>query len=203
MIEQQVKRTLTELYHLGMDFRSLEAELIKNLHRLPEDMLADFEEAHLISMIFQYLGNEPFLSASGIPTSDRNRLYTLNTEMSDIEKMYTPFLKDMEQLMNQEMTFTDIVEDISNVDMEAGTGNRRLTFTCNGKKYNYDVKTNHDWFDTAVFEYIGKLVRESETGKSLYITTDAWGTCILFYETEEWSGQFNKGFGEDFKLTRL
>ena len=76
-----------------------------------------------------------------------------------------------------------------------------MRFVCNGTVYEYNVNVYYDWFDTELLTFMGRVVREQNTGSRLYVTGDGYQECILFYQTEIWARNFEKLF--HVRLERL
>ena len=93
-------------------------------------------------------------------------------------------------LSHGELVITDIEEVFSTEVFEAGEGIQPVSFTCNGTVYRYEAKVHNDWFDTGILTFMEKVIKEQNTGSHLYVTSDGYQECIVFYRTKEWAQQF-------------
>lgn len=187
--------SLKKLEILGIDAVNAESTLIKTILSMPADMLGDMEEKEILGLILDNLGMGVRDEETGALFCVSGQIYTFDMEVSDIERMYTDFLEGLSKLVKDDFTFTDIEEDVSNVDFASGTGVQTIRFRCNHKACQYDAKAEYDWFDTGMLAYANQVIRECGTGKCLYVTSDGWQNCILFYQTGEWARHFQELFG--------
>lgn len=115
-------------------------------------------------------------------------------EVFNTSSMYTMFLQGIQAITNEDLNITDIKEDCSKVDFEMGCGTQTIQFQCNGKPYQYNASVNYDWFDTGMLSFMNQVIKEQNTGKSLYAASEGQD-CILLYQTKEWSKQFQELMG--------
>lgn len=187
--------SLKKLEILGIDAVNAESTLIKTILSMPADMLGDMEEKEILGLILDNLGMGVRDEETDALFCVSGQIYTFDMEVSDIERMYTDFLEGLSKLVKDDFTFTDIEEDVSNVDFASDTGVQTIRFRCNHKACRYDAKAEYDWFDTGMLAYVNQVIRECGTGKCLYVTSDGWQNCILFYQTGEWARRFQELFG--------
>lgn len=187
--------SLKKLKYLGIDAVIAENALVKSILSMPADMLEDMEEKEILGLLLDNL-------AIGIRDEETDTLfcmseqiYSFDMEGSEMEQMYTCFIEEISGILKEDFSFTDIEEDISRVDFESGTGIQTIRFQCNGKICRYDANVEYDWFDTGMITYMNQVIKEGNTGKYLYVTSDGWQNCILFYQTEEWAQHFQELLG--------
>ncbi len=187
--------SLEKLKALGIDAVIAENALVKSVLSMPADMLEDMEEKEILGLLLDNL-------AIGIREKETDELfcmsgqiYSFDMEGFGIEEMYTSFIEGLSKIVKDDFIFTDIEEDASRVDFESGTGIQTIRFQCNEKVCRYDANVEYDWFDTGMLTYMNQVIKECNTGKCLYVTSDGWQNCILFYQTEEWAQHFQELLG--------
>ncbi len=57
------------------------------------------------------------------------------------------------------------------------------------------VDSVYDWFDAGITALLNQVLEEKRTGKYLFLCSDSWQNCIVFYETAEWARRFNETIG--------
>jgi hypothetical protein len=184
-IKIYAQKCLRNLQILGIDATEKEQDLIDGIMGMPYDMLEDFEEFHINGLLLD--------SISYCGYSDK--IYSFDTEVADIENMYSTFLEQIAKLTKGDIAFSQITESLDNAALETGEGVHTIQFQCNQKEYIYRAKAYYDWFDTKVFSFINQVIAEQKTGKYLFVCSDGWQNCVVFYETEEWAQRFNETIG--------
>ncbi|MBD5533462.1 MAG: hypothetical protein HDQ98_14900 [Lachnospiraceae bacterium] len=177
------------------------SEIIKGILNMPEEVIEAMEESQLTGMLLSHIGHGKydFTDWSWSPLSDQ--VYSFDMEVFNTSSMYTIFLQGIQAITNNDLNITDVSEDCSKVDFEEGCGTQTVQFRCNSKSYQYNASANYDWFDTGMLSFMNQVVKEQNTGKSLYAASDGYQGCILFYQTKEWSEQFHELMG--FSLDSL
>lgn len=196
-VENVITDNIKKLKTLGITIpKELDiSEIINGFLNMPEEILEDMNESQLIGMLLSNIGHGKFdyTDWSWEPISDQ--IYSFDMEVFNTSCMYTTFLQGVRAITNDDLNITDISEDCSKVDFENGCGTQTIQFKCNGKSYQYDASVNYDWFDAGMLSFMNRIVEEQNTGKSLYAASDGYQECILFYQTKEWSGQFQELMG--------
>lgn len=169
---------------------------INNILQMPSDMLNDFEESQILGLVLDNIGMAEYNIENKEYKLFSNSVYSFDTEIMDIDIMYTIFLNFINNLSNNELEVTDISEDNDNMNYEEGTGVKIVSFKLNNDEYKYEAKVQYDWFDIDIISYINKILLENNFKKFLYVASDGWQNCILFYNTEEWAEKFNEIFTE-------
>lgn len=166
------------------------SEITKGILSMPEEVLEAMEESQIIGMLLAHIGHGryDFTDWSWEPLS--NQVYSFDAEAFDCSSMYTMFLQGVQAIIGDDISITDIIEDCSKVDFENGSGTQTIRFQCNGKPYQYDAAVNYDWFDTGMLYFMNQTIEEQNTGKSLYVASDGYQGCVLFYQTKEWNERF-------------
>ena len=169
--------------------------IINNILKMPSDMLSDMEKDQILGLVLDNIGRAEYNIENKEYKLLSKNVYSFDTEIMDIDTMYTIFLNFINKLSNNELKITDIIED-NNIDHEQGTGEKIISFKMNNKEYKYVAYTKNDWFDIKIIGYINKILQENKSQKFLYTSSDGWQNCILFYNTEEWAKKFNNNFTE-------
>ena len=169
---------------------------INDILKMPSDMLNDMEKYQILGLVLDNIGRAEYNIENKEYKLFSNNVYSFDTEVMDIDMMYTIFLNFVNKLSNDELKITDILEDNNNIDYEQGTGEKIVSFKLNSKEYKYIAKVKNDWFDMEMIGYINKILQENNCKKFLYVSSDGWQNCILFYNTEEWAEKFNSNFTE-------
>lgn len=126
---------------------------------------------------------------------DKNGVYTFDVEVFNLEKIYTFFLQGVSALGDGELNFTNIQEDLSDVNWENGTGTRSVTFDWNGETYTLEAENMGDWFDLSVADQLNQIIISKGGEKRLYFTSDGYQECIIFYRDEAWAKSFEEKTG--------
>lgn len=122
-------------------------------------------------------------------------VYAFDIEVFNLPEMYTDFLAGVSFIGNGELNFTNIVEDLSNVNEEKGTGYRTISFDWNDERFTIQTKEMNDWFDLNFANQLNKIIIEHSTGKQLYFADDGYQFVIVFYRDTNWANDFTKRTG--------
>lgn len=185
----EIAETLKELGIEGITDEMV-AELEANSAQMPPEILFN-KTATLLSSAG--IGNFDYETWDWTPSS--NSVYCFDVEIFNLEKMYTFFLQGVAAIGKGELDFTNIKEDLSEVDWEAGTGKRSVTFDWNEKTYTIEAEDMGDWFDMKVADELSKIIEAQGGSKKLYFTTDGYQACIIFYCDEAWAETFREKTG--------
>ena len=193
---QQDKRSYAEiardLQDLGIG--GITDELVQSLEeqsaQLPEGAIFS-KTANLLSVV----GMGTFGPELSSWTPARNGVYSFDMEVYDEGKIYTYFLEGVAALGEGELEFTNITEDLSRMDREAGTGPRSVSFDWNGTRYTMEMTAQQDWFDVAAARQLSKIVQEAGGDKQLYFVGDGYQSCMVFYRDAAWAREFQQKTG--------
>lgn len=116
--------------------------------------------------------------------------YWLDFEGWDIAADYIQILKGVAAMSDGELEFTDMKEDIYDVDWEKGTGTIDVTFKCNGNTYKFEANVMNDWIDADFIGYINEVLDDEGYTKNLYACYDGGQGNVLFYRDEAWADKF-------------
>ncbi len=196
-IQNYIENTLEKLNLLNIiDTEQEKQNTINDILQMPSDMLNDMENSQIVGLVLDNIGRSEYNVENKEYKLFSNNVFSFDTEVIDIDMMYTIFLNFVNKLSNEELRITDIIEDNSNINYEQGIGEKIVSFKLNSKEYKYIAKVQNDWFDMEIIGYINKILQENNSNKFLYFTSDGWQNCILFYNTEKWAEKFNSYFTE-------
>lgn len=176
-IHNYIGKCMQDLKELGIDVTAQEEELENRIMQMPSNMLADMEKEYIAGWLFDNM--------------ESPQVYSFNLEQDAPGDMYRPFLERIEALTKGDLVFLDIREVVGEETFETGKGDCMLSFSCNGKSYEYILRFQYDWFDTEILSALNCILEEEQPEKALYAGSDGWQNCILFYDTEEWAERFN------------
>ena len=116
-------------------------------------------------------------------TPSTSGVYWFDTEVMNLESIYSDFLRGVDA-MDETLTFSNIAEDYSAVDMESGLGIVTFSFDYLGQTYTLNAQYEYDWFDTNILYHMGLILNDDSDPKNLWYTFDGQGV-LLFYDTRE------------------
>lgn len=129
----------------------------------------------------------------------RSGIYWSDMEVMYVDTMYTDLLNGI-AAMDDELQITDIREDYSGVNMDAGTGSVSVSFTLNGQPETLSARYCYDWIDTDILRQIGNLLAEDTLEQDLFLAFDNGQGFFLYYGLPENIGQLNRKTGLDFMI---
>lgn len=182
---------IASLKELGIDATALEDRLTKRLTELPGEFTASMEQKEIIGMILTEYDWET--------DSEPKMFFTFDMECMDVDHMYTNFLNSIAEIAGDDLIITDIIEDTSKVDYDSGRGTQTISFQCNGKSCQYAASVYNDWFDEGMLTYMNDVISEQNTGKNLYVTSDSYQECIVFYQTKEWAKSYRSSLNVELR----
>jgi hypothetical protein len=165
--------------------------LIENYESIP----AEYRDGIDLTLQLLYAigcGDHIFDSGKWKPTS--HKVYAFDTEVFDMNRMYTNFLMGVEAINRGEFSITDVQEDVSQADWDTDTGTQTIRFSYNTHPYAYAAKFYGDWLDMGVVAFMNGVFEAEGTPKRLYCCGDQ--IQILFYDTPEWAARFEEVTGE-------
>ncbi len=110
-------------------------------------------------------------------------VYYVEAEVVNVDSIYTDFLTGL-SAMHPELNFTNISEDYSAADLEAGTGTVAISFEWNGSVYELEALYDYDWFDFDILSEVSAIIAAGGHDHQLYGYYDMYG-CLLYYGNEE------------------
>lgn len=128
-------------------------------------------------------------------TPGTNGVYWFDMEFLSVDCMYTDFLRGIMALCPEELDFTEIHTDLSEVNPEEGSGIQTLTFHWNGKEHTLKAMVEYDWFDYRAADRLARIIQRENTGKELYFAYDYGQGLLVFYADEVWAKEFQETTG--------
>ena len=119
-----------------------------------------------------------------------------DTEVFELEGMYTDFLKAVDTLSGGELDISRIEEDNSGVDWDKGSGRKNVSFTVMGADCDFSAAFEGDWMNVDIVKCVNDKLEDLGAGKRLLACFDGYQGIILFYNTPEWCESFNAAFPE-------
>jgi hypothetical protein len=181
-----------ELIDIDENYRKV---IINNICNIPNDVLQDMERKELCGLILSNIGSGVFNYETGEWKPSSNTIYAFDMEAFQIDRMYTLFLEGVSSIVSKDISIIPIAEDINEVDYEMGSGIQRIRFLCNSEMYQYDAAVEDDWFDSGMIAYMNEVLKKQNNGKQLWVTSDGYQACILFYNTKEWADNYAECMG--------
>lgn len=182
---------IASLKKLGIDATTLEDRLTKRLAEMPGEITASMNQQEIIGMILMEYDRET--------DNEAKMFFTFDMECMDLDHMYTNFLNSIAEIVGDDLIITNIIEDTSKVDYDSGSGTQTISFHCNGKSYQYAASVYNDWFDVGMLTFMNDVISEQDTGKNLYVTSDGYQECIVFYQTKEWSKSYRSSLDVELR----
>lgn len=193
----EIAETLREL-----DIDGVSDELVKELDKsydsIPQEVLMDLmemEQPNKTAMLLTAVGSGTYDYENWTWTPGSRSVYAFDVEVMDISHMYTNFLKGVSAIGGGELEFTNVAEDMSQVDEENGTGKRIVTFDWRGERSTLEAEENQDWFDVKVADGLNEIIMAKGGSKKLYFASDGYQECIIFYCDQEWADKFQTKTG--------
>ncbi len=77
----------------------------------------------------------------------------------------------------------------------AGSGVQVLRFRCNGNPYEFRAEAYYDWMDMRVVDFMNGVLETEQAEKRLWVSSDGYQGCIIFFNTKEWAKEFRRIMG--------
>ena len=193
--EIMVHENIIKLKEFGIDATSVEGQISESISSFPSEVYEAMDREQIGGMLLAQIAWLLYDNGEAKQPAQARQFFTFDVECMDPDNMYTIFLNSLSEIAGEDLMITDIEEDTSEVDYESGSGVQTISFNCNGKSYQYDAISYYDWFDVGMLTYMNKVISEQDTGKNLYVTSDGYQECIVFYQTKDWATRFNKSLG--------
>lgn len=185
MKEEHIKSCLEKLDLLGITVDEKEQEeIINNINLLPKEILCNLENSQIIGLVLDNIGEW------------RHFVYSFDLEIFDTSTMYTKFLNNINLFTNNVLKIEVIKEKTSNADCDDCNRKQIIEFKILNEQYTFAAKVNYDWFDISIISSINKIIEQNGLNKYLFVTSDGWQNCIVFYNTDEWAEKYNESFSE-------
>ena len=163
------------------------------------DYYEDTESNTKIIDLLYWEGTGIYDSETGEWTPSASGIFWFDMEVWNAGAIYSDFFRGL-RAMHPELNFTNLQEDYSRVDMEAGTGTVGLSFDLNGTHYEMDAAYYYDWFDEGILMQILRILRTDENSENLYFVNDGQAV-FLYYGSPGQVKQLERKTGLDFSDT--
>ncbi len=130
---------------------------------------------------------------AGIWTPSPSGVYWFDMEYMDVSRMYTDFLNGVAAL-DDTLTFSNITEDCSRVDLESGEGLVIVGFDYLGKHYEFAAKYDYGWFDVEILRELALILDSDADPENLWYSLDGQA-LYLYYGTAEQAELLKKKTG--------
>lgn len=161
--------------------------LQKEWDALPEEYRQYSDKTVDLLTVLGYGTYDPETWAWSPSSSD---VYAFDMEVLNVDSMYTDFLRGVAALGDGELDFTDLEENLDQVNWEQGTGKRTVSFTWNGESFRLNAEMVNDWFDVSVLDDLNGIIAPRRSGKQLYFAFDGGQMILVFYCDEAWADSF-------------
>lgn len=186
----------------GLGFTGIDDEIVKSLdenwyrYDYSEDGEPWDSEQYIDKtlMMLSAIGWGEYDYDSWAWTPSDSGVYCFDMEVFDIECAYTDFLRGVSAASCGHLQFDNVVEDLSGVNWESGSGTRKVTFDFGGQTYTVNVNEDYDWFDLSFADKINDIIMEYGSGR-LWFTSNGWQEIFVFYGDEAWANEFEEKTG--------
>lgn len=190
-----VYEQITKLKELGIDATSVADKIAESFASFPAEILEAMDTNQINGMILTNIDWQLYKDEAAELSNEPRQFFCFDMECMDLDTMYTTFVNSVAEIAGDDLVFTDISEDTSKVDYESGTGTQTISFTCNGKLYQYSATVYYDWFDVGMLTFMNDVISEQSNDKHMYVTSDGYQECIVFCRTEEWAARLMESTG--------
>lgn len=188
---EEIAAQLNELGINGFDQEMISA-MQESWDQTPAEIRLSFNKtAWLLEAVG--MGNYDYETWTYTPSS--GDVYAFDMEVFNIEAMYRDFLWGVAAIGDGELEFTEIKEDLDNVNWEEGTGSRSITFQWRGNTYSLKADVHYDWFDCDFANQLNQIIMEQQGEKHLYFGGDGYQNIYVFYRDAKWAATFTKATG--------
>lgn len=117
-------------------------------------------------------------------TPSSSGVYWMDAEVFFVDSIYTDFFAGL-SAMDEELTFSNVAEDYSKVDIESGTGTLPVSFDFRGQHYEMYARYYYDWFDDDMLFETVRIVNSGGGDEKLYYAYDDGQGFLFYYGTAD------------------
>lgn len=133
-------------------------------------------------LLCQGIGEYDYDTLTWTPMSDK--IYVFDAEFFNIVGMYTEFLQGVQAIM-PDAQITAVREDLSGMD-EYLDGSRKVYFDFNGHSYVVTLKSDGDWLNGEIIDFLNQVLKTEGMAKRLHIVSDGWDQMVfLIYGSQK------------------
>ena len=158
---------------------------------IPEDAAQECNTEDEFTSVLAAIGWGDYDYDKRLWTPSSQQIYAFDAEAFDIEAMYPNYLKGLQAISKEELSFTNIVQDNSKVHWEEPSGTVSVRFQINGMDCSYDADFQGDWLDCRILAVVNHCLEKLGVDKRFY-STDIDQRVIIFFCTEQWARQFER-----------
>jgi len=126
-------------------------------------------------LLCQGIGEYDYGTLTWTPTSDR--IYVFDAEFFNIVGMYTEFLQGVQAIL-PEAQITNVREDLSGMNAYL-EGKRKVYFDFNGHSYVTTLKSEGDWLNGEIIDFLNQTLKVEGFDKQLHIVSDGWDQMVF------------------------
>ena len=165
----------------------------QSMESFPPEIRGSVDPLAMLILCSSGGGDYNYETREWTPTS--SQIYSFDVEVYDIENMYSLFFQGIASINDHEFDITNVVEDMSDVNLETGQGKRKVSFLYNGHEQLFVANDDCDWFDVRIFDFMNDLFEQNGSAKKLYFFSDGGQECIVFFQTDAWAKEFTAKTG--------
>ena len=149
---------------------------------LPSDSFGSQGDWAYQLLLCEGIGEYDYDAMIFTPTSDK--IYVFDAEFFNIEGMYTEFLQGVQAIM-PDAQITAVREDLTGMN-EYLDGSRKVYFDFNGHSYVVTLKSEGDWLNAEIIDFLNRVLKTEGMPKRLHIVSDGWDQMVfLIYGSQE------------------
>lgn len=165
-----------------------------------EDYYANAPRRQKVEDLLYCEGIGSYNKETGQWTPSTSGIYCQEMEVWNADSIYSDFLTGVSH-MDNDLVFTDIREDMRDVDIDAGRGTVAVTFTFQNETHTIKADYFYDWFDTYAIAQLGKIIKSND--QQLYVCSLDDYAAVLYYGTHRQVRTLEKLSGLNFKKAAL
>lgn len=130
-------------------------------------------------------------------TPSSSGVYWFDLEAMNEATMYMDFLDGI-SAMDDSLTFSNVFQDLSQINQESGVGQVYFSFDYGGEHHELEASYSYDWFDTDILYDVGRILAADQDPQDLWMTSDGGQGLLLYYGTEEEKSALERKTGLNF-----
>lgn len=160
---------------MALEQHRMMQDLYAKWDMLPSDDFGSRSDWAYQLLLCEGIGEYDYDAMIFTPTS--NRVYAFDAEFFNIEGMYTEFMQGVQAIV-PEANITAVREDLSGMN-EYLEGERKVFFECNGHAYVKTLKSEGDWLNAEIIDFVNQVLKVEDIDKQLHIVSDGWDQMVL------------------------
>ena len=160
---------------MALEQHRMMQEMYAQWDMLPSDDFGSQSDWAYQLLLCEGVGEYDYDAMIFTPTSDR--VYAFDAEFFNIEGMYTEFLQGVQAIV-PEANITAVREDLSGMN-EYLEGERKVFFECNGHAYVKTLKSEGDWLNGEIIDFVNQVLEVEGFDKQLHTVSNGWDQMVL------------------------